>query len=631
MGRKEEIIMDEGNFFSRKRKEIGIISVVAIIISSFILFFYQQNITEQNINDSIFNQYKNRQIESTQIISERIESDLKLIMSIIQGIADSVPLQQGELYGDRIQKLMKDKFSQVNNITQVDGLFIANEDNIITYNLVSEGKRSFVNIDISFRDYIQETRNTLKPAFSDGFKGIDGTFSIALTVPIVNSDSGKYIGIIGIQIPTEPFFAHSGNINNVNSQFLVAYDSKKNYIVTPRTQFIGKNFFDTDVQKFFHVTDIQNSYYRKIFSGELLGGSAVYDFGSGERLNTGYPIFLQEKPKYFIFIITPTTQIYSQINDILHTERIKSFSLIFGLSFAVLILILFLLKWNNTLNMEVRKRTKELQESNRQLSLSNQEIAQANEELKVHDKMQKEFINIASHEIKTPLQAILSASQLLPMYPERQKKFTSAIQRNAIRLQRLSNDILDVAKIESRSLRLKKELLDLNELISNIIEDYKTIIAKDNQNVKLYFNPSQYALFVEADKERIGGVISNLLNNAIKFTKQGEIFVSTEKKDNNNSNNPYALVTVKDTGEGIDPEILPKIFSKFITKSFEGLGLGMYIAKNIVEAHDGKIWTDNNNNNNNNNNKNGNRGAIFYFTLPVNKVIGISNNNIDDK
>jgi signal transduction histidine kinase len=629
MERKEEIIMDEGNFFSRKRKEIGIISVVAIIISSFILFFYQQNITEQNINDSIFNQYKNRQIESTQIISERIESDLKLIMSIIQGIADSVPLQQGELYGDRIQKLMKDKFSQVNNITQVDGLFIANEDNIITYNLVSEGKRSFVNIDISFRDYIQETRNTLKPAFSDGFKGIDGTFSIALTVPIVNSDSGKYIGIIGIQIPTEPFFAHSGNINNVNSQFLVAYDSKKNYIVTPRTQFIGKNFFDTDVQKFFHVTDIQNSYYRKIFSGELLGGSAVYDFGSGERLNTGYPIFLQEKPKYFIFIITPTTQIYSQINDILHTERIKSFSLIFGLSFAVLILILFLLKWNNTLNMEVRKRTKELQESNRQLSLSNQEIAQANEELKVHDKMQKEFINIASHEIKTPLQAILSASQLLPMYPERQKKFTSAIQRNAIRLQRLSNDILDVAKIESRSLRLKKELLDLNELISNIIEDYKTIIAKDNQNVKLYFNPSQYALFVEADKERIGGVISNLLNNAIKFTKQGEIFVSTEKKDNNNSNNPYALVTVKDTGEGIDPEILPKIFSKFITKSFEGLGLGMYIAKNIVEAHDGKIWTDNNNNNNNN--KNGNRGAIFYFTLPVNKVIGISNNNIDDK
>jgi signal transduction histidine kinase len=624
MERKEGIIMDEGDFFSRKRKEIGIISVVAIIISSFSLFFYQQNITEQNIKNSIFNQYKDRQIESTQIISERIESDLKLIMSILQGVADSVPLQQGELYGDRIQKLMKEKFDQINDITKVDGLFIADENNIITYNIVSEGKRSFVNIDISFRDYIQETRNTLKPVFSDGFKGIDNIFSIALTVPIVNSDDGKYIGTIGIQIPTEPFFAHSGNIHNVNSQFLVAYDSKKNYIVTPRTQFIGKNFFDNNVQKFFNVTDIQNNYYRKVFSGKLLGGSAVYDFGSGERLNTGYPILLQEKPKYFIFIITPTTQIYSHINDILLTERIKVFSLIFGLSFAVLILILFLIKWNNTLNIEVRKRTRELQESNRQLSLSNQEIAQANEELKVHDKMQKEFINIASHEIKTPLQAILSASQLLQIYPERQKKFASAIQRNAIRLQRLSNDILDVAKIESRSLKLKKELLDLNELISNIIEDYKTIIVKDNHNIKLYFKPSHYVLFVEADKERIAGVISNLLNNAIKFTKKGEIFVSTEKDDN--SNNDYALVTVKDTGEGIDPEILPKIFSKFITKSFEGLGLGMYIAKNIVEAHEGKIWTENNNNNNN---KNGNRGAIFYFTLPLSKAVGTLNNNTD--
>ena len=625
MVRKEGIIIDEGDFFSRKRKEIGIISVVAIIISSFSLFFYQQNITEQNIKDSIFNQYKNRQIESTQIISERIESDLKLIMSLLQGIADSVPLQQGELYGDRIQKLMNEKFDQINDITKVDGLFIADEDNIITYNIVSEGKRSFVNIDISFRDYIQETRDTLKPVFSDGFKGIDNIFSIALTVPIVNSDSGKYIGTIGIQIPTEPFFAHSGNINNVNSQFLVAYDSKQNYLATPRTQFIGKNFFDTDVQKFFNVTNIQNNYYRKIFSGELLGGSAVYDFGSGERLNTGYPILLQEKPTYFIFVITPTTQIYSHINDILHTERVKGFSLIFGLSFAVLILILFLIKWNNTLNIEVKKRTKELQESNRQLSLSNQEIANANEELKVHDKMQKEFINIASHEIKTPLQAILSASQLLQMYPERQKKFASAIQRNAIRLQRLSNDILDVAKIESRSLKLKKELLDLNEVISNIIEDYKTIIVKDNQNVKLFFKPSHYALFVEADKERIAGVISNLLSNAIKFTKKGEIFVSTEKEDNSNS--PYALVTVKDTGEGIDPDILPKIFSKFITKSFEGLGLGMYIAKNIVEAHKGKIWTENNSNNNKN--KNGNRGAIFYFTLPLSKVVETSNNNID--
>jgi signal transduction histidine kinase len=292
------------------------------------------------------------------------------------------------------------------------------------------------------------------------------------------------------------------------------------------------------------------------------------------------------------------------------------FTLIVGTVAAITTLIMFLIKWNIVLNDEVKKRTKELQESNKQLSLSNQEIAQVNEDLKIHDKMQKEFINVASHEIKTPIQAILTFSQLLQRYPERQTEFTPAINRNSLRLQRLANDILDVAKIESRTLTLNKEIFDLNEAVLNIIKDYNSIIVKENHNVKLLFYPSKDDLLVEADKERIAGVISNLISNAIKFTKGGEIFVSTEKEDNN-SNNPFALVTVKDTGSGIDPEIFSKIFSKFITKSFEGLGLGLYISKNIVETHGGKIWAENNNNNNNNNNKNGNSGAIFYFNLPL--------------
>ena len=167
----------------------------------------------------------------------------------------------------------------------------------------------------------------------------------------------------------------------------------------------------------------------------------------------------------------------------------------------------YIVSTNTHLNRLVKERTREL------------EIA--NEQLKMQDKMQREFINIASHEMKTPIQAILSYSQLLQMYPERQKEFTQAINRNSLRLQRLSNDILDVAKIESRSLKLNKEIFDFNEVISNIIEDHKSIIAKENYRVKLLFYPSKETLLVEADKERIVGVISNLLSNAIKFTKEG--------------------------------------------------------------------------------------------------------------
>ena len=253
----------------------------------------------------------------------------------------------------------------------------------------------------------------------------------------------------------------------------------------------------------------------------------------------------------------------------------------------------YIVSTNKHLNRLVKERTREL------------EIA--NEQLKMQDKMQKEFINIASHEMKTPVQAILTYSQLLQMYPEKQKEFALAINRNSIRLQRLSNDILDVAKIESGGLILNKEVFDINKVVSDIIDDYKTIIVNNNYDVKLNFKPFQGTLLIEANKERIAGVISNLLSNAIKFTKKGEIFVSVDKKEDDNYDN-YALVTVRDTGEGIDSEILPNIFSKFITKSFEGIGLGLYISKYIVEAHGGKILAENNIDG---------KGATFSFSLPL--------------
>jgi signal transduction histidine kinase len=544
-------------------------------------------------------------------------------MSILQGIAESPRFQQGELYGDNILQIAEDKFSQVNDVTKVDGLFIVDEDNIMTTHIVSEGHRSFVNIDMSFRNYISETRDTLQPVFSEGFKGIDGTFRIALTVPIINSDSGEYIGIVGVTIPTEPFFSLYGNIHDINSQFLVIYDKKGTLLAVGADEsLLGLNFFEDVVQTFINHNQILTNLTQNLLKG--ISGSAIYDYGRGERITTNYPVFINDKTPYFIQIVTPTGTIYSEINNVLFGEKLQMFTLIGGTVAAITTLIMFLIKWNIVLDNQVKKRTKELRESNRQLTLSNQEIAQANEELKVHDKLQREFINVASHEIKTPIQAILTFSQLLQKYPERQTEFTPAISRNSLRLQRLSNDILDVAKIESRSLKLNKEIFDLNQVISNIIEDHKSIILKENNKVKLLFYPSKEILLVEADKERIVGVISNLLSNAIKFSKEGEIFVSTEMKDNNNNNNNnfHALVTVKDTGEGIDPEILPKIFSKFITKSFEGLGLGLYISKNIVEAHGGKIWAENNN-------KNGNHGAIFYFTLPLINNVKSSNNSID--
>ena len=241
------------------------------------------------------------------------------------------------------------------------------------------------------------------------------------------------------------------------------------------------------------------------------------------------------------------------------------------------------------------------------------QLKEANEQLKQHDKMQKAFINLAAHELRTPIQPILGLTEIVSskIKDTEQRELLDAVTRNAKRLQRLVDDIIDVTKIESQLLKLNKEELDLNHVITNIIDDYNTLIVSRNHKVKLYFNPFKETLLIKADKERISEVISNLLSNAIKFTKEDAIFISIEKiEDDNNDNNNYALVTVKDTGEGIDPEILPNMFSKFITKSFEGLGLGLYISKHIVKAHGGKIEGKNNDNG---------IGAEFGFTLPLMK------------
>jgi two-component system, OmpR family, sensor histidine kinase VicK len=236
------------------------------------------------------------------------------------------------------------------------------------------------------------------------------------------------------------------------------------------------------------------------------------------------------------------------------------------------------------------------------------------EQLKTHDKMQKEFINIASHEMKTPTQAIVGYADLIKKHPEKRDDMMQAISRNAVRLQRLTNDILDVTRIDSNTLNLHKELFNLDDVIATVIQDYVGYIEKENLNVKLLYTFKQdinEPISVDADRDRIAQVISNLLSNAIKFTSKrmdGVIFVSAERK--RNSNQEEVIVSIKDTGEGINPEIQPRLFTKFATRSFSGTGLGLYISKSIVEAHGGKMLAENNPDGN---------GATFTFTLPINQ------------
>lgn len=253
---------------------------------------------------------------------------------------------------------------------------------------------------------------------------------------------------------------------------------------------------------------------------------------------------------------------------------------------------------------------------------ANKRLANANEQLKIRGKMQQEFINIAAHELRTPLQPILGAIDLIRLQQsttmQQQEGGEEVIAeaagenweeleiifRNVKRLQRLSEDILDVTRIESGSLRLNREKFDLNEKVRNMVTDMKDAIPEAKKGkLEIRAETTGEPLMVSADKPRIFEVISNVVSNAIKFTEQGRITVRAEMRDS------AASVTVKDSGSGIDPEILPRLFTKFASKSEHGTGLGLFISKKIIEAHGGRIYGENNPDG---------KGTTFVFTLPLN-------------
>jgi signal transduction histidine kinase len=246
-------------------------------------------------------------------------------------------------------------------------------------------------------------------------------------------------------------------------------------------------------------------------------------------------------------------------------------------------------------------RQADLHESLRE---ANKNLLYSYQKLEEHDAMEKEFINIAAHELRTPSQSIIGYSELLKNLPERNKQYEEAILRNAERLFSLVTNMLNIARIESQTMKLNKTVFDLNVKIQNVIKDISQQTGLNNYDkVKIEFVPIEKVDII-ADKEKIFEVFANLVNNAIKFTKQGTITIILKREYKTNQ----ATVTIKDSGPGIDPEIIPHLFSKFKTKSEKGLGLGLYISKNIVEAHGGKIEAYNNPNS---------KGATFIITLPL--------------
>src|SRR5215217_7673038 len=605
------------NLSSFREKEVAIVVIVSIFIISIVTLFYSTYDVQRDVRESLFEQQKDRQLSQVELIANNIRSDSQLALSHLRGLANSLYLQNGDLSGNATENLLKDTYNEVNSIG--DRLFVIDNKNIVRLNIVPEGENPFIGTDMSSIDWVREARSKLAPMFSKEVVGLDGKHMIFITHPIINRQDGNYVGLVGLAIPTVEFFEKYGSVYNIESQFLVAYDKEGNYIATPRTELLGKNFFSEEVQKFFDYNADENRLYGQVF-GERIPSYAVYDFGGGERLNTGYPVMINGEAAYFIFVVTPIETIYSQIDNILSRQQVDLLMQRLVSIAAIAAVTFFVIRLNNKLKQKVKERTKSLEELN-------EKLIKANERLEGNDKVQKEFINIAAHELRTPIVPILNLSEILysnvkehhqqqqqlqqreaqgEQQQQQQKEMLEIILRNANRLHQLTEDILDVTRIESHTLKLRKERFNLNDAILNVIEDYRERIAngQDNGNVKLIYEPansgssnsSNSIILVEADRRRLAQVISNLLNNAIKFTKEGTVTVTTtsnsiiKRKEaerdtgegEEEEEEEEVVIAVKDTGTGIDPELMPRLFTKFATKSYQGTGLGLYISKSIV-------------------------------------------------
>jgi signal transduction histidine kinase len=523
-------------------------------------------------------------------------------------------------------------------------LYILDKDDVVIESYAPPGQDTFIGLDLSFRDHVNKTRETKLPVYSDFFKGADGINRITITYPVFNntvysgqdlnmadledtfsnktSNSGTYLGLVAASVPVSQLFERYGNIFNVESQFLVGYDKNGTIMISPRVEFIGKNYLSPEIQQAIDKKGVYNRIISNILNGKQDQG--LYTTDLGERYNTAFPIFADNKTVYGLSLVTPTNSIYESINEVMHNDRIQSALLFTTMSAGVIIIILILRNWSKDLGKEVKKRTLELKEANQRLEIVNEKIIAS-------EKAKEEFISMVSHEMRTPLMPIKAYAGMLlkPKYTgelnPKQKKAIESILRNVTTMERLVEDVFDVYKLGMNRLNLSKQEIGVKNLVDTAVSEFQEIIknqdSKKNIQLNAKLNVSE-ELKIHCDPQRINQVLGNLIKNSIDFVPadNGIINIKVDNYDNsqnldrsNSAKEKKIIFTVEDNGPGIPNDKIDSLFRKFyqidtsLTRKHGGTGLGLVICKGIVESHGGNIWID----------KNYKAGASFKFTLPV--------------
>jgi signal transduction histidine kinase len=524
------------------------------------------------------------------------------------------------------------RFAQDSTMDLTEGYYLFDNDGrILSWTgLDPKNLTSFRSSNLTAEEFIRIPLETSSPYYSNVLNSFDNEPRLFISFPIFQASSGTDNENPGISNSSTLSNGHSPvgvivgaiNLKTVGEMLQrdlspeiasnVGFMDRDGVIVYAREpSLVGKNYLSTEFQSLVSE-DIKNSYNEIINSSlrDRNGGVNDIELPNTDSIVTmAYqPVRIGNEHLWTLYVSVPHS-LATEVGVLI--DQLSTFSTIVVITTAcVAVFISFIvLSWNRRLDNAIKSRTRQLKEINNSFGETNRRLAVANKQLKIHDRMQKEFINVAAHELRTPIMPILGEAQ----YIERQFMATKqlvavdneqvqSIMRNARRLVRLASDILDVTRIESKSLRINKKSFDLDIVIHSVLEDTRNALRADeekpNQVLLQYDSIGSISIF--ADKERIYQVIYNLLANSVKFTHEGYIRVVVER------NSHEIIVSVVDSGKGIDSDIMTRLFTKFSTKSETGTGLGLFICKSIIEAHGGKIWAKNNS---------GGKGSTFSFTL----------------
>lgn len=600
------------------RNNVIILLIIAIIgIGLSVLSYQYSSFTANEIaNISSHDVRSNAKIEVYQL-SRILVRSMESISNNLQGLSNSISLLG--IKNDNIQRLFDSAQTSTRDLTNGYYMFDMNGNLISkTSNKTIAANYNGIKANSSNLFLSPRTSNT---TYYSSIIDVNNQFPVLfISYPVIKSNvtlhnnntqsnMSNFEGIVFttidlsklggfLQKELSPEFA--SNVGLIDKNGVILYSKNRNVV--------GKNYLTSEFQDLI-PPEIKNV-YNNILASSLTGGSGLRDISFNDNMTTiAYqPITLNGDFLWSLYIGTPHS-LASNVGYLINQQ--KNFSTIViivvgSMAFGIAILIL---SWNKRLEGAVKSRTTQLKTTNESLIESNSLLASANKQLEIHDNMQKEFINVAAHELRTPIMPILGEAELIENdisdneSARISREQISSIIRNAKRLDRLAADILDVTNIEGKSLKLNKTTFDINEILSQLVTEYSRQIEKDvakNKKIKISYEPLRVMIF--ADNYRITQVISNIINNAIKFTDQGIITII------GTADSAELTIKISDTGKGIDNEIINRLFDKFVSRSEQGTGLGLFISKNIIEAHGGRIMGFNNENG---------IGATFVIVLPL--------------